>query len=55
MLLLSLLILLLTPGHSAPAEDRPAKQADYARLSHSPALPVYAKTTVEAAVPLSRM
>ena len=36
------------------AEDRPAKQADYAKLSHSAASPVFAKTTVGEAVPLQR-
>jgi len=52
---LSHLLSLLVAAYGAPAEDRPAKQADYARLSHSAAVPVFAKTTVTDARPLSRM
>ena len=48
------LTVLMSGSDSSPAEDRPAKQADYAKLSHSSAIPVFAKTTVGAAVPLSK-
>ena len=45
---------LLMMVQGAPAMDRPAKQADYAKLSHPANVrTVYAKATVESAVPLS--
>ena len=38
----------------SPAQDRPAKQRDYAQLSHPANVnTVYAKVTVEKAVPLN--
>ena len=44
----------LTMAFGAPAMDRPAKQADYAKLSHPANVKtVYAKVTVDSAVPLS--
>ena len=52
--LLMLLASLMSVVMSIPAQDRPAKQRDYAKLSHPENIKtVYAKATVENAVPLN--
>ena len=52
--LLTLLCSLLLTVMAVPAMDRPAKQADYAKLSHPANInTVYAKVTVEKAVPIN--
>lgn len=52
--LLMLLVSLMSMVMSIPAQDRPAKQRDYANLSHPANIKtVYAKVTVDKAVPLN--
>ena len=52
--LLMMLASLMSMVTSIPAQDRPAKQRDYAKLSHPENIKtVYAKATVDNAVPLN--
>ena len=52
--LLVVLVQTLLLVTAAPAQDRPGKQRDYAKLSHPANVnTVYAKVTVDKAVPLN--